>query len=135
MGGCGAELQESCRSDRDYLCNEQSLGASFGLLQGNLARLPPRLGPLCAVLSTASRFISRLAAGRLTRAGGALLGVMFVMFPGSPSRKNILETQRFPFCWHTNEPQTEPTSKRPANEPVSPRSPPWFQEGPNNVVV
>lgn len=52
-----------------------------------------------------------------------------------PLQKNILETQRFPFCQHTNEPQTEPTSKCPANEPVSPPSPPRFQEGPNDAAV
>lgn len=62
----------------------------------------------------APRFIPR----RPTWAGGAPRGVMFVVFPGSPSRKNILGAQRFPFCRHTNEPQTQPASKPPPNEPL-----------------
>lgn len=104
-------------SPRELGCSAAGAGLPLCRAEhGPAFHLPPALGCLCGP-------------------GGALLGVMFVMFPGSPSRKNILETQRFPFCQHTNEPQTEPTSKRPANEPVSPASPPRFQEGPNDAVV
>lgn len=104
------------------------------LLQGNLAGLPPRPSCFCAALSVAPCFISRLAGLPMWAGGSAPRGhVCYVS--RKPLQKNILETQRFPFCRHTNEPQTEPTSKRPANEPVSPPSPPWFQEGPNDAAV
>lgn len=66
-------------------------GLSNRLLQGNLADVPLGPGCLCAALSLAPRFISRPAGLPMWAGGTLLLGVMFVMFPGSPSRKNILE--------------------------------------------
>lgn len=88
-------------------CATDSLGASFGLLQGNLAGLPPGPSCLCATLSTAPRFISR-PAGLPMWAGGALLGVMFVMFPGSPSRKTSLKHRGFPSAGIQMNPKQSP---------------------------
>lgn len=67
----------------------------------------PGPGCLCAALSTAPRFISHPPELPMW-AGGALLGVMFVMFPGSPSRKTSLKHRGFPSAGIQMNPKQSP---------------------------
>lgn len=107
-----------------------SLRASPGALQGNLAVLPAAAAlPLCRAQPRVS------SPARLCRAGGALLGVMFVMFPGSPSRKTSLKHRGFPSAGIQMNPKQSPLQSGPANEPLSPPPRPGVQEGPNDAAV
>lgn len=81
--------RELCILRTELPCAQMSsLRAGPGALQGNLAVLPPAAGPpLCRA--------ERSPAFHLC-GPGELLGVMFVMFPGSPSRKTSLKHRGFP---------------------------------------
>lgn len=108
MGGCGAEPGAVYPSDRDGLCHKQppSVPAS---------PLSKGTWPCCRLCLCAEH--SPAGWGSAPRGH-----VCYVS--RKPLQKNILETQRFPFCRHTNEPQTQPTSKRPLMSRALPRPAP-----------